>query len=310
MSRHRDGQPDVGSTRIDPRYRSLDGLRGVAAVGVVLYHVDWVNHLSGTQFVRNGFLFVDLFFILSGFLLASVYRTRLSSSAELRSFLLLRFFRIYPLHLAILAAFVAIELGKLSLMQYGLAAPSGTAFGGGRSLEALPYNALLLQGAGFVNRFTWNVPSWSISSEAVAYLVFGVVSVSMSFRAKWLSCCVVTALAAYAALIVQHGTLDVNPSLGLVRCLSGFCIGAALSRLPASQRAAAPLSSFSTPVALGILTALAAVHALLVGLIAAVVGLSALTYRVVEAPARLYGRALAARIDKGALLGAEGARAR
>src|SRR5215471_19407682 len=169
------------------KYEALDGLRGIAALGVVLYHVDWVNHFSDTQFVRNGFLFVDLFFILSGFVLASVYRGRISTPYQLRDFLLLRFFRIYPLHVAILAVFVLIESCKLILTKNGLVASTGGAFSGSRSLALLPYNVFLLQGAGFIHRFTWNVPSWSISSEAVAYLAFGAVSLGAVYRPKLLA---------------------------------------------------------------------------------------------------------------------------
>ena len=64
---------DTVATEAAPRFRALDGLRGVAALLVVLLHVEWPNHLTGNKFVQNGYLAVDLFFILSGLVISSNY---------------------------------------------------------------------------------------------------------------------------------------------------------------------------------------------------------------------------------------------
>ena len=85
------------------RFRALDGLRGAAALLVVVYHiafyrVQWPNHLFDNDFVRHGYLAVDLFFILSGLVISSNYSLRLNNLSEVKEFLLLRFFRLYPLH--------------------------------------------------------------------------------------------------------------------------------------------------------------------------------------------------------------------
>jgi peptidoglycan/LPS O-acetylase OafA/YrhL len=46
------------------RFDSLDGLRGISALMIVLYHVRWSNHFTELHFFREAYLFVDVFFIL------------------------------------------------------------------------------------------------------------------------------------------------------------------------------------------------------------------------------------------------------
>ena len=77
------------------RYEALDGLRGIAALLVVLFHIHWTNHITNTNAIRHAFLFVDLFFMLSGFVLTASYLDRIRSGVQVRHFLRLRFFRIY-----------------------------------------------------------------------------------------------------------------------------------------------------------------------------------------------------------------------
>src|ERR1039457_3262386 len=97
-----------------PRFHALDGLRGIAALLVVLLHVEWHNHLTGTRFVRNGYLSVDLFFILSGFVIAANYSAQIVDIPTSLRFLGLRFFRLYPLHIVMLGAFICLECCKLA----------------------------------------------------------------------------------------------------------------------------------------------------------------------------------------------------
>jgi len=96
------------------RFRALDGLRGVAALLVVLLHVEWPNHLTNNRFVQHGYIAVDLFFILSGLVISSNYLTRITTLGDAKKFLGLRLFRLYPLHLAVLVAFVGLECAKLA----------------------------------------------------------------------------------------------------------------------------------------------------------------------------------------------------
>src|SRR5215472_15992241 len=81
---------------------SLTGLRGVAAVVVVLYHAQILR--TGVRVgsgIARGYLAVDLFFLLSGFVLAHVYGARIAASPwrEIGPFFWARFAKIYPIHL-------------------------------------------------------------------------------------------------------------------------------------------------------------------------------------------------------------------
>src|ERR1700730_15972505 len=117
------------------RYEALDGLRGVAALSVVLIHVPWPNHISDTGFGRHVYLFVDLFFILSGFILTAAYREGIATGDQLRRFLILRFFRIYPVHLAVLLVLLVIEIAKVLAQSSGLAHANNPPFSGQISVD-------------------------------------------------------------------------------------------------------------------------------------------------------------------------------
>ncbi len=100
------------STATDPskpagRFEALDGWRGVCACLVVLFHFNGYSPIYTAPLVRNSYLFVDFFFVLSGFVIAWNYGTRLGSWPEVRRFLVLRLGRVYPLHLFMLFLFLA-----------------------------------------------------------------------------------------------------------------------------------------------------------------------------------------------------------
>jgi peptidoglycan/LPS O-acetylase OafA/YrhL len=115
--------------------------------------------------VANGYLGVELFFVLSGFILSHVY---LQSFGEGRfhygKFLWARIARVYPLHIAVLAG-----LGALAIA----ATVAGMTLGTGLvNWAALPANLLMLHAWGLAPAAAWNHPSWSISAEWFAYLCF------------------------------------------------------------------------------------------------------------------------------------------
>lgn len=209
------------------RYRALDGLRGVAALLVVLLHVEWPNHLTNNRFVQNGYIAVDLFFILSGFVIAANYLPRISHPRDVARFLGLRFFRLYPLHVAVLAAFVLLEAAKL-VGQHALGFAPGTQppFTSTSSVPGLAANIFLVQGLHFLDSPTWNGPSWSISCEFFAYVVFAIAVISRMTRARgFFVVGAVLAPLSYAALAITQGTLDLTANWAFMRCLAGFFLG-------------------------------------------------------------------------------------
>ncbi|MCB8879437.1 acyltransferase [Acidisoma cellulosilytica] len=142
----------------------LTSIRGFAALWVALYHYHMnmadvgYSLLSGVS--HYGYTSVDIFFILSGFILAAVYRGL--EWHNLGAFLTRRAFRVYPMHLAVMAG-----MAMLALDQY-LKLGMHT-----ESLQArwFPVCALLLQPFVY-HRLMWNSVSWSISVEFVCYLLF------------------------------------------------------------------------------------------------------------------------------------------
>ena len=95
-------------------FKALTGVRGAAAVLVMLYHYLVFQHLDDARFspLGPGYLAVDLFFILSGFLMAMNYRDSFRTGFHLggyRSFMARRFARVYPLYAVITLTCIALQ---------------------------------------------------------------------------------------------------------------------------------------------------------------------------------------------------------
>jgi peptidoglycan/LPS O-acetylase OafA/YrhL len=174
---------DIGSPpkASDPKSQlpSLTSFRGIAALWVVLYHYTAVyfyqlNPSNYTHLVEKGYLAVDLFFMLSGFVLTHVYRRAFSSpgiAESYRGFLLARVARLYPLHIVILLLFVATAFTSQLMAFAATGRFQSVPLQGPQSLTAFIANLFMLQGLE-ASRLSWNYPSWSISIEFVAYLLF------------------------------------------------------------------------------------------------------------------------------------------
>lgn len=137
----------------------LTSLRFFAAVYVLAYHsvgIDGAPHLIA-NFVKNGYLGVSFFFLLSGFILTHSYFGKMSDRHEVRRFAIARFARIYPVYL--LALVVGLPLITLPF-DYPLAslATLGLVQAWGPPTSALG--------------FFWNPPGWTLSIECFFYLVF------------------------------------------------------------------------------------------------------------------------------------------
>jgi peptidoglycan/LPS O-acetylase OafA/YrhL len=199
----------MASADKSPRFVALDSWRGICACMVALFHFDVLSHLSFLPFVRHAYLFVDFFFVLSGFVIAANYRTRLTEGFGTGRFMLLRLGRVYPLHLVTLLLFIPIDAAKDGV--------SANLF------QAIVTNVFLLQGLG-VNSQNWlNFVSWSISTEVVAYVIFAVI-VSRIGTAIWPWLVPIVAGPVVLATLSPHG-MDATYDYGLARCLYGFALG-------------------------------------------------------------------------------------
>ncbi len=203
------------------KFRNIESLRGIAALSVVLYHFDIGSHFNVT-FVKNSWLMVDFFFVLSGFVVALSYISRITSFENLISFQKKRFWRLYPLHLLTLFLFVLIEIAKyLAEIKLGLVG-SAPAFSYS-NLNAFVANLFLVQNW-TLDALTYNYPSWSISAEFYTYAVFGIfvlVAQGNLSRFYLLAALVIT----IACLVLFENGMDEGRISGPMRCLASFFIG-------------------------------------------------------------------------------------
>ena len=147
--------PDApGHAHAPGRLSQLDGLRGLAALIVMLYHAELVFRTHG-PFVR-GYLFVDLFFLLSGFVLAVSTEKKLNAGISAFAFTKARFVRLWPL--------VAVGAGVAALRAFsiGMADPLTLLLWLALDLAMIPS----LTGAGPFYRF--NGPQWTLFYELLA----------------------------------------------------------------------------------------------------------------------------------------------
>lgn len=211
--------------------RSLTGLRGIAAIYVMLYHATGYFHFPEPfrAYIRHGYLSVDLFFVLSGFVMAMTYGRLFEARLDLKAFktfILMRVARVWPLYIVmtvITAVLIATVLGK-GYYREDL----------GRALLS---NFTLTQAWGFSNSIVR--PSWSISTEWAAYLLFPFMvfaTLTRSARASLLwgvAALGMLALIAYGPLWFgqgpkRSGPLDIASSYAsgtMIRTLASFVIG-------------------------------------------------------------------------------------
>ena len=229
--------------------RGLTAIRGLAAWWIVSFHMREFLPAATPALLRataaHGYLAVDLFFILSGFVVALSYGDWFGAvqPAPYFKFLSRRLARIYPLHLFMLLMFVAYAFGiNVILKRGGLAGH----FTPGYFAQSL----LLVQNWGFNNGLEWNYPAWSISTEWFAYLIFPffmVVLPRIAATPRRLTLCA-AALLATLALLCQWQDTNLSGAilhLGLPRCALEFCAGVCLLRLHTLQPSLGRRRAFS-----------------------------------------------------------------
>ena len=224
----------TAQAKAKPQLESLTGLRGLAAFYVLLYHLrsglgqdlpEWM-----IAFFAKGYLAVDLFFILSGFVMWISYAGKFGQNgiAATPGFLWRRLARIYPLHLILLVAMAgfAILLGL-----------TGRDPGAEMRFSELPYHLLLVQNWGIVDALHWNDPAWSISAEFSAYLIFPLIAIGIDWNRRGLAfigigLATLLTMIAMAFYVKGYNNLgDSISDMGVLRCMVQFGIGTALASL-------------------------------------------------------------------------------
>lgn len=206
--------------------RALTAARGIAAWWVVLYHLRGALEglpRAAEAVLAKGYLAVDFFFLLSGFVLALSHGERLRAGGlgAIPDFLRRRIARIWPLH----AAMLGVALLLVSILRAS-----------GRTtqdfpLADLPAHLLLVQAWGFANPLCWNDPAWSISCELVAYLLFPFWAMALDWhrqRTPVLLAAIVALLALLHGVFAARGAADLGQDiahLGVLRCVLEFATG-------------------------------------------------------------------------------------
>lgn len=215
------------------RFQALDGWRGVCALLVALFHLQAASHFRDSALVQNAFLFVDFFFVLSGFVLMHACERKLNAMPDFIDFAVKRLVRLYPLHLFVLAIFFGLELVKVVALSAGFSA-NHDSFDGSRSLSSLLSNVLLLHSIGLHDQLTWNTPSWSIGAEFYVNLIFGLLLLTVGATRWRRSVFFYLFVALGSALLlarVSAGGIEATFDFGLLRCMYGFMCGVATYRI-------------------------------------------------------------------------------
>lgn len=210
------------------RYETLDGLRGVAACCVL------AGHLSGpfTAIVPRAYLAVDLFFLMSGFVIAAAYERRLHSGWSVPGFLAARLKRLWPLYLLSFVVAVVCYWTSRTLN------PSDDFL-----FPKLPLGTVLAMGILFLPQlakygggaaFPLNPAAWSLSTEIFGNIVYAFVSRTLTTRVL----VIFSAIGAIGIVIVivRAGSLNVGAGLAelkfaYVRFCFSFSCGVLLHRL-------------------------------------------------------------------------------
>ena len=205
-------------------------------------------------FLYNGFRGVDLFFVLSGFILMHVHGEdfRVPDKEKLRSFYVLRFFRVYPLNTVVLLALLPIGIFMPDLVTW---------FRTDHGLP-IPYHSHDFSAAGFVQSLLlaqawtvlkpgeWNGPAWSLSAEVFGYALFPVLAYLLIRRQSAIAC-ICYALASLGSLMIllalfRHTQDSPTGTFGLIRMIFGFVAGMCMARcfqlLPGDSQLGGPIA--------------------------------------------------------------------
>lgn len=231
-------------------YETLNGLRGIAALVVVMYHY---GGPFAVVISSHAILAVDLFFAISGVIMAHVYEARLREGLSVGRFMLARFVRLYPLYIAGTVIAVLTIAGALIGRDPSFGYSAGSLFA-----EAVPA-AFMMPAYGGATTYLYplNVPAWSLFYELLANLAFAAAAPRLTTeRLSWLT-------ALFAAYLIGLGFAGVNLAWGwtwigmpvaLGRVGFSFTAGLLLYRL--HRQSSAPVPTISPVTALAVTGAL------------------------------------------------------
>jgi len=209
------------------KFATLDGLRGLAAIAVMALHLNFTPGVS--QGLSSAYLAVDLFFILSGFVIAHAYSGRLDTTMTAGRFIVLRMIRLYPLYFAGLTLGALWRVGELVIQQPDAMTPLaiGQAFVLGLAFLPAP------SGGATSDAWPLNPVFWSLFFEMIVNIGAALWWRHLSNRVLALIVAIGAAVLVFAAATMgslQHGYEFADLWVGLARAVFSFFAGIAVFR--------------------------------------------------------------------------------
>ncbi|ESX17378.1 acyltransferase [Mesorhizobium sp. LSJC264A00] len=207
-------------------YLNLDAIRGVAAISVMLYHFS--PFLAAGKVLPSSYLAVDLFFLLSGFVIAHAYDRKIENGMGFGTFVAIRLIRLYPLYLAgtLLGFFYLVVKNRLIPAEYMPISEIGTMLTTGMFFIPLVSDA-------YHTIFPLNPASWSLFFELIVNIAY--VAVFFLLTKRVLSTLIAVSLVLLVVVSIIAGTLDFGMTgstiiSGLPRVCFSFFLGVLLCR--------------------------------------------------------------------------------
>jgi peptidoglycan/LPS O-acetylase OafA/YrhL len=225
----------AGRTQHPDNFVMLDGLRGLGAILVLVGHT---MPYWGPVWAPSGAVVVDLFFLLSGFVIAFAYEPKFAAGMRAGEFMTHRVVRLYPLYL------LGTVAGFLVLSAVALGDADGAERGAAYVLQLVPQLFLLPapEALGSPDLYSFNVPAWTLFFELAVNLAY-VLAYRWLRDTRVLAMLVAACAVALAAMVFTFGRIDAGSDwgtfwAGFARAGFGFFAGVLAYRLVGRPRTA------------------------------------------------------------------------
>lgn len=211
---------------------SLDGMRGLAALSIMFFHAG----IYLLPMLGDGYLAVDLFFVLSGFVICSTYGVRLANADDIPAFVIRRLGRLWPVHVAALILFIASRNVTASILySHTIGFPPSS---------ELAAALTMVHGLNLFDHLVGEFASWSAADEFYIYLMFAAVCLFATGKRR-IAIFALLSVAAWTLCVwasgvqdgcLHHGRcLELTFRYGWARCIAGFFLGALLAEYRGAQ---------------------------------------------------------------------------
>lgn len=220
MSIQKDKKNNQSKQHID----ILDGMRGVAAIFVVLYHLIETYQNSSIHIINHAYLAVDLFFVLSGFVVSYAYDQRLQSSLTVLSFFKRRLIRLHPM-----VVFATILGAAMYYFQSSPAFPIIEQTSWSMLITVLLMHIFFIPCTplndirGWNEMFCLNSPQWTLFFEYIANVIYGLILYRLSNRTLWVITIFFSLFTLNLSLNINIGNFFAERNELIYTVIGGWC---------------------------------------------------------------------------------------